>query len=311
MRNNILKRVELYCKDNYIKTIYIFGHVRHDADAKGSALALVEYFTTKGFESKYIFTGNDFCFIEVFGKVKRAKASNLSKNFAAIIVDTKSPDMMENNLYKNARKIFKIDHHVCNESFGDEELIDTSVSSCCEIIANLIGDELTPTIATYLYTGMLTDSCGMLQRMSANSYKTVAKLIENGAENVKVNELFKIRNNSLTKARINGLILYKQKYFDANRNIVGSLISNDKFDANSMAKGVNALACMESKVYFVSATSNNIDYVVELRSRDDSNINVAQIAKKYGGSGHFHASRFTTDNVKDIYHMIDDLKSLS
>ncbi len=67
----------------------------------------------------------------------------------------------EFNKVKGVGKIINIDHHVSNNHFGEINLVDPRASSASEIIYDLlraIPVDLTPAIATNIYTGILTDT---------------------------------------------------------------------------------------------------------------------------------------------------------
>ena len=56
-----------------------------------------------------------------------------------------------------------IDHHVSNPGFGNTNIIDTSLSSVCEILCNIIPQleleqYVSPEAATAIYTGLQTDT---------------------------------------------------------------------------------------------------------------------------------------------------------
>ena len=59
------------------------------------------------------------------------------------------------------RVVINIDHHQGNTGYGTVNWFDPSAAACAEMVYDLIvalGVPLTPTIATHLYVGILTDT---------------------------------------------------------------------------------------------------------------------------------------------------------
>src|SRR5690606_20515010 len=80
-----------------------------------------------------------------------------------IAFDTGSPDRLAEvgSPATKASTVVVIDHHVTNEGFGDVAVVDPDVSSTAELtlaILRRIGWPITPTVATCLLTGIVTDT---------------------------------------------------------------------------------------------------------------------------------------------------------
>lgn len=294
---------------NNTKNIYIFSHRMHDVDAKCSALALVQFFKYKGFNSKYIITKEDFLLTDTFGKVEVTEEISKEK-FVAVCVDTATKAILENNFCFNARKIFKIDHHKDGENYADYSLIMEHVSSTCEILSMLIPEKyIKDNIATLLYAGIRSDTGGFSYSTSANTFSEVVKLILKGANHLYINRV--LNTVALKRKKIEALVNTHAKFFS--KDLLGAIIYDSKdFKALSLARAVNGLTNVKAKVFFVIAKSNTEDTFFEIRSATTCDIDVSIISKKYGGGGHFHASGFSKKNVtnKFIYEFIDELKEM-
>ena len=309
MENNFsLKDICDLAMDYGIKYIYIFSHKNHDGDAKGSSLALVEYFKNKGFNSKYIITGIDNCLLNVFDYIVEPTES-ISGDFIAVSVDTSASKNCENTLYLKAKKVFRIDHHNFSERFGDYNLICEEASSTCEIIASMLDEkDITPKMATYLYIGMYTDTGGFRFSISENLFLQLYKLVKCKAD---TNQLCdNMRYSNSTRKRIEGLVSLKHKSFGP--DIIGTIIRNEKsFNALSVARAVSVLTNLKAKIFFCACEDEKGDIYMEIRSSQSSNIDISEYSKKYtGGGGHFHKGSFVLHSIDELYEVINDLKGL-
>src|SRR5680860_1551073 len=99
-----------------------------------------------------------------FVTLTRVKVSSDLK-YADIFVTIFNDKKQQRKALEGLKKIkttINIDHHASNESFGDLNYVDSSVSSVGEIIYELIRfinvDLLDKDISTYLFTSILTDT---------------------------------------------------------------------------------------------------------------------------------------------------------
>ena len=292
------------------RNIYIFAHEKHDGDAKGSSLALVEYFKDKGFNSNYIITTKDTCLLHVFNfEVEVTECVN--ERFIALILDTSTSSNIENSAYLQAEKIFRIDHHNNGEIYGDFNIVREDASSTCEIISTMLDEnEITSKMATYRYIGMYTDTGGIKYNLSENVFLQLAKLAKCGADTTRVIE--NMRFSTRNRKRIEGLVALRNKVFDT-RGLIGSIIKNEsRFDPISVARAVSTLTCLKGNLYFCACESASTKEVyVEIQSAQSSSIDVSQYAMKYtGGGGHFHKAGFTLKSIDELDKVIEDLKGL-
>lgn len=303
---NFLLKIEEELRFTGINNVFVFSHRKHDGDAKGAVLALVSYFKNKGFNSKYIIANEDYLLLDIFEKVEIT--NEITSKFIAICVDTSTNAIVENNMYLQAEKSFKIDHHN-GEEFCHYNFIDTSASSTCEVISSImLDDDISSEIANYLITGIFTDT-GILQyNTNVNTYLQIAKLIQKGAKHNFITS--KLNEVSSKRKRLEGLVYTHHKFFT--KDLVGSIIYDPKkFEPLSIARTVNSLTNLNAKVFFCIAKSNASNEIfVEVRSSSNTNIDVSNIAKKYGGGGLIHASGFTLTDVNTINTVIEELKKL-
>lgn len=180
---------------NYLKNsqkILLVNHRRMDGDAYGS-LAWFYYILQKFWNYKIIATNdektpNTFLFLneeEIFDT-----NINLADFHPDLIIsfDVASLeqlwDMYKNNLhtFQNTTWV-NIDHHISNSLFWNINIVDTSASSTCEIVWNIIKDfelekYMDEKIATFLLTGIITDTNSFFNtNSSADSLKAASELM--------------------------------------------------------------------------------------------------------------------------------------
>ena len=158
VKQAILQKIKEY------DTVMLFRHVRNDGDCVGS---------TKGFKTIlqdsfpnktiYLIDAETAAYLAFMGPEDEDVEDAVYENALGIVLDTASEARISNKKYKLCKELIKIDHHIPLESYGDLNWVEEERSSCCEMIVDFyetFRDELvlTSQAATFLYTGMVTDS---------------------------------------------------------------------------------------------------------------------------------------------------------
>jgi len=154
------------------KKILLINHRRMDGDAYGSLSAF--YYTLQKFWNYIVIATNDEKTPEAFQFLDDNQIfdTNISlQDFAPDIIisfDVASLDQLW-DVYKNNLQLFQnttwvnIDHHISNSLFWNINIVDTSASSTCEIVWDIIKKfelekYIDSKIATFLLTGIITDT---------------------------------------------------------------------------------------------------------------------------------------------------------
>lgn len=128
--------------------------------------------------------------------------------------------------------VINIDHKAENEHFGSIDAVDITVSSCAEIVYDLIteidGTILDEELATLLLAGMIANTNSFkVKRVSPKSLQTASKLMDIGADrNTIVEQLYRTR--SIETLRLWGRALARLKS-DKASSVVWSLLSKQDF----------------------------------------------------------------------------------
>ena len=154
----ILQKIKEYNR------IIIFRHFRPDGDAIGSSMGMREILRASFPEKEIYLLNSDYSdYLAFLGGEDEPISDELYADALAIVLDTGTENRISNKKYSLCREIVKIDHHIDHQPYGDYCWIEEDKSSTCEMVAEFyhtFRDELkiNKAAATYLYTGMVTDS---------------------------------------------------------------------------------------------------------------------------------------------------------
>lgn len=205
-------------------------------------------------------------------------------------------------LFNKAKYRINIDHHRSNEFYGDVNIVKKGYSSTCELVFDLINEINLPIdkeISISLLTGISTDTGRFLY--SATTADTLAKasrLVENGADMMKINELI-YQSKKFEAQLLENEILSKTEIY--NDYVAFGFVMTDQLnkynveisDIDSVINTFRDTDKIKISVLIKQQTEN--EYKVSFRSK--GNIDVGLIAKNLGGGGHKNAAatRITGD----------------
>jgi phosphoesterase RecJ-like protein len=287
-------------------SIGVVGHVGPDGDALGSMVALSLAARGAGvpavasFDEPFV-VPDEMSFLDTSTLVPPTDFPDAVS--VAVVVDTSVPDRVGSLVTKlnAAGQLVMIDHHISDGEWGDCLLIDRSAAAAAELVYEVIvelGWDITPAVATALYTGIVTDT-GRFQYSSTSprTHHIAAPLLEQGVHpDVIGQKLFEeaafgyygVASRVLERATL-----------DRDHKFIWSVTTNDDLehagisahetdgliDLVRMARGTEVACLLKVKGHGVVKGS--------LRSRGF--VDVANIAAAFGGGGHHNAAGFTTD----------------
>lgn len=199
--------------------------------------------------------------------------------------------------------IVNIDHHPTviehrGRTIVDLNLVDTRAAATTEIVAAILetlGVPMTPALATSLLTGLLTDT-GHFSNLgtTASAMDLAARLMAKGAAHMTITAAT-MHNKSLGTLQLWGRALSRLRH-DARTGIVSTIVTLQDIDEcgadgeattgianflNGLSEGRVTLILQELPGQFVKGSL-----------RTTSDVNVADIAKQFGGGGHPKAAGF-------------------
>lgn len=299
------------------QNIVIVPHKNPDGDAVGSTLALYLYLTGKG-QKCSIISPNDYPkflkwmpsnevilnFEKAPGKCKRI-LEEATLVFTLDFNDFSRTGALEGPLRESNADFIMIDHHQQPSDYAKVTYSDVEMSSTCEMVYNFIeylGDAktLTKSMATNLYTGIMTDTGSFKYRStSSKTHRIVADLIDRGAENMEIHRRV-FDTNSPSRLHLLGVALKNMVILKEYRTAFITLTQSE-LDANHFKKGdtegfVNYGLTLEGIVFAVIFIENREEGIIKISFRSVGSFSVNEFARKhFNGGGHTNAAGGRSD----------------
>lgn len=189
-----------------------------------------------------------------------------------------------------------IDHHSSNGGYADAMLLDGDAAATAELMYALLfagGIEITPLIANCLYTGLATDTgCFKFANTTARSHEVAARLIEAGAEVVKLNGIL-FESKSRSRLAIERLALESLEYYFDDRCAVICLtkeqISETGVDGTDL-EGITSMPRMIEGVLVGVTMRQQPTGSYKISVRTVPGVDAAAICSHLGGGGHRQAA---------------------
>jgi phosphoesterase RecJ-like protein len=302
----ILNKIKEYDK------IIIFRHFRPDGDAVGSTMGLAGILRAS-FPEKKIYVQNDdySAYLAFLGDEGERIADEEYADALGIVVDTATQKRISNQKFKLCKEIVKIDHHIPVEDYGTHQWVEEHRSSSCEMIAafyDAFKDELKidKQAATYIYTGMVTDSGRFrFREVSPETMRLAGVILSQGIDTdwLYANLYMKDFNNF----KFEGYVYKKMKISE---NGVAWLFVDKKMQKKfklSTEEASASVGYMDSiknaLVWAAFIEQPNGEIRVRLRSRF---MPISDIAERYQGGGHACAAGATVYNKKEMLALIHE-----
>ena len=276
--------------DNYL----ILSHRHPDGDTLGSAFALKRALDLLG--KKSMVRCND----EMANKFSYLwqDVDNSEIAFDKIIaVDVADKKLLGDEFQdKYGDTVFLcIDHHMSNREYAENLLLEDRAAAAVviyEVICQL-GVEITPEIASCVYTGLATDTgCFMFSNTSPTVHRIAADVMEKGADYTLINRLmFETRTLSYIKLE-QMAVASIESHFDGKCAIM--TITQEMFNVSgSNESECDGIASIPRKIEGVKVgitirEQTNGKYKVSLRTVEP--YDAAKICANFGGGGHHAAA---------------------
>ncbi|MGD9210925.1 MAG: bifunctional oligoribonuclease/PAP phosphatase NrnA [Desulfobacteraceae bacterium] len=218
--------------------------------------------------------------------------------------------------------VINIDHHETNTRFGNLQLIDITACATAEIVYRLIKKmdiSLSKSIATALYTGILTDTGSFrFSNTNQNAFSICKDLIEYGVEPYRIAQ-YVYGTYSLGRIKLLNLALDSIEISQNGQLSIMTLTQEMLNETGTHTEDMDGLINYARRIedVKVAALIHELDvnrsgadkvrrFHVSLRS--DGSLNVAQIAAALGGGGHSGAAGFSIEsNLADLKAQINVL----
>jgi phosphoesterase RecJ-like protein len=289
MLEQVLK--EIAQRDHFVLT----SHARPDGDAIGSVLACGEILHQMGKSAEVVLhdpVPTIYQPLPFAADAKRAEAIN-GKYQAAILLECDS--VQRTRLAGLDRQfLINIDHHATGRPFANVNWIEPAACATAEMIywlARAAGVEVTPEIATCLYTAVLTDTGAFcFIGTSERTFALAQELVRAGADPARIaqNVYF---SNTTSKMRLLGEAL---RTLHRDGSLAWMHVTNEQMervqareeDCEGLVNYALAIEGVEVAMFLREQESGR--WRVSLRSKGA--VDVAEVAGSFDGGGHHCAS---------------------
>ncbi len=296
--------------------IIIFRHFRPDGDAIGSTKGLQRILQLSFPEKDIYLQNDDFSdYMKFLGDEDAPISEFMYRDALGIVLDTGTAARISNKKYVLCKELIKFDHHIPIDSYAPIEWVEEERSSTCEMVAafyDYFKDELKidKQAATYIYTGMVTDSgrfrfrdvsdetmrlAGTMLALGIDTEWIYANLYMKDFETYKF-EAYVYQRIKMTE---NGVAYFHVT--EAMKEKFGLTMEN----ASAAVSYMDAIKGSLIWIAFIDSPDGTIR--VRIRSRF---LHVNQIGEKYRGGGHASACGATLHDKKEIKKLLADADKL-
>ena len=304
MMQEILEKIKQHQK------IVISRHWRPDGDAVGSTKGLQRILQLTFPEKQILLINEDYAsYLSFLGTEECQIEEKEYSDALSIILDTATAKRVSNSLFTKAQEIIKIDHHIEVEQYGTLNWVEENCSSASQMIVMFylsFRDQLKidTTGATYLYTGMVTDSGRFkFNETDGETLRCAAAMLDLGVDiqtlyahlYLTSMETLKFKSKVLGEFKLspNG-VAYTYVSLDLQKELG---ITNE--DASLSVSFLETIKDSLIWLAFIECPDSTIR--VRLRSRF---VTINQVAEHFNGGGHAFASGATVHSTEEMQALV-------
>jgi phosphoesterase RecJ-like protein len=192
--------------------------------------------------------------------------------------------------------VLNIDHHTGNQQYGTINWVDESAAACTELVMSLVdalGVRLDQTIATHIYLGLLTDTGSFhFSHITPRSFDIARRCVEAGADPQWIARSH-YDSSTIGRVKIFGHVLNTMRLDDAGRvalltvtNAALAATGGSLDDTEGLINFPLSVKDIQAVAFFKEVDGGH--WRVSMRSK--GKVDVAAIARSFGGGGHKNAA---------------------
>jgi phosphoesterase RecJ-like protein len=278
----------------------VSAHARPDGDAIGSMLACAMILEQMGKQADMVSCDRvPLLYRSLPCSSTIRQVSRVESEYDAVIL--LECDAIERSRLRGLEERFliNIDHHVSGRTFADINWIDTEACAVAEMVyklAMLAGVRVTPEMATCLYTAVLTDTGAFCyESTDAHTFDLAAELVRHGARSAVIAQdvyfsqptsKMLLLGAALSNLRREGRVAWMWVTHD---DMLRTNAAEE--DCEGLANYAIAIAGVDVAIFLRELSNHR----VRLSLRSKGAVNVADIAERFCGGGHQHASGCTLE----------------
>ncbi|MBO5111198.1 MAG: bifunctional oligoribonuclease/PAP phosphatase NrnA [Clostridia bacterium] len=306
----ILDKIEEYNR------IILFRHFRPDGDAVGSTKGLREILRLTYPEKEILLINDDQSdYLQFLGGEDEPIPDEAYADALGIVLDTATPDRISNKKFALCRELIKFDHHINVNAYGNYAWVEEEKSSTCEMVVEFylaFRDRLkiNSAAATYLYTGMVTDSGRFRFRsVSGDTMRCAGALLDVGIDTDILYAHLYLQDFSDLKFKAE---VYKKMKITENGvayfYVTEAMQKKLNLTSEQASAAVSYLDSIKGSLIWIAFIENGDGSTrVRLRSRF---VTINKLAEKYRGGGHDCASGATVYNRKEANALIKEADAI-
>jgi len=297
---------------------FVTSHARPDGDALGSALGVMYLLEAMGKQVVVGFSDPIPAVYRWMPGIERIQGRLCEFPDAAIVLEC---DRVERTGFApddfaamQAGLTINIDHHLSGRPFADFNWIDPEACAVGAMVYDLAvasGVTISPEMATCLYTAVLTDTGSFTYPSTvASTFALAHHLVDSGADASAIARQVYFSNPE-GKIRALGAALTTMKI---ENGVAWAWITEEQMeragavveDCEGIVNSLSGIADVEVAIFLRELPPGD-EFRLSLRSR--GNIDVAEVASRFGGGGHRNASGCTLEGPLDsaIGRMLEEL----
>ncbi len=325
--------------------ILVTTHAKCDGDALGSELALAAALRHKGFfvsavnpdlpADNFQFIGKDFSDIRMYDGSEAKQNENCTKKLSPkeaatydtlIIVDTSARAQLRKmaDIADSGMKTIVIDHHLIADTLTPHTFADASQPAAGSLVMELIEFLGVPlnlcesgsacSIADFLFLAIATDTGWF--RFPATQPSTMMQAAKLMAEGASTSRLYQCAYENYSPARLKLLgQTADRSVLECGGRLAYSTLRQEDFvhlsaTLNDTTNLVNCMM-MTGSVEVAALFTETEKGKIRLNFRSRGSLNVAEIARLYGGGGHKNAAGGTFEALsfqEGVQTIVDVLK---
>jgi len=296
--------------------IVLGTHINPDGDAVSSTLAFAQTLKIMG-KNPVVLIGkysDKYCHIKGTEFIYNGDYNNINTDiFIALDCGDKKRLGKAQSVFERAKITFNIDHHISNNNFADNNIVLANASSSSEVVFEVIKNFsiINVDIAEAIYTGIISDTGGFRHNSTTpETHNVVAQLLKYNINFSEIHrkvlydhtiEQIKVFTKALNNIEIDDEIAFTTITVQELKQC-----GADTTDLDGIVEYMLNIRGVEVSVFLYEKSDGSVK--ASLRSK---NIDVNNIALKYGGGGHKAAAGASFDKniaqVKDI--ILNDIKN--
>lgn len=296
--------------------IMLFRHIRMDGDCVGATKGFQEILRLTFPEKEiYLIDSQQSDYLAFLGSDDPEVPEEMYENALGIVLDTGNTDRISNKKYTLCKELVKIDHHIPISPYGDPAWVEEERSSTCEMIAafyHTFRNELkiNRKAATYLYTGMVTDSGRFRFRsVTGDTLRLAGMLLDQGVDTDRLYANLYMEEYDFLKFKSH---VYEKMEMTENGvayiYIDRGMQERFALTLESASAAVGFLDSIKGCLSWIAFIENGDGSIrVRLRSRF---VPINSVAEHFRGGGHDCAAGATVYSMDEVYALLQETDAL-